>query len=65
MKLRDAKVSVPVNVFGNWRDLPTAGLEIVHWQENMDFEYFVEKRAHVNPMESKQLGQFTFNIKDL
>ena len=64
IKFKDVKMNVPVNVYGNWRDFPTAGLEIIHWMD-MDFHYFVEKRAHVNTMETKQIGQFTLNLNDL
>jgi len=42
-----------MNVYGNFASVATGSLEVIHWTENITFDYFLPKYSIVNSMEMK------------
>ena len=52
----DQTVDVPMNVYGNFRGVPTSQLEIIQPDSRMRFDYYQPMHSFVNPMETMQIG---------
>ena len=47
VKLRERILTIPVNVYGNFRHIATGSIEVINPHPNIDFEYILPKYSHV------------------
>ena len=47
VKLRERIVTIPVNVYGNFRHINTSAIELINPHPNIDFEYILPKYSQV------------------
>ena len=65
VNLKNENVNIDLSVEGNWLGVPTSSLEVIKRQDNLQFEYSIDKYSFVASGQTKKLGQFTLKLSDI
>ena len=56
VNLKNESVNIDLSVEGNWLGVPTSSLEVIKRQDNLQFEYSIDKYSFVASGQTKKLG---------